>query len=73
MEHSFKTKIQSQNGDSYILKFIEWNQIPMVDEALKSLGEYGEVRLIVEKGRLRFLVTQKSFDALKWQPGTEIG
>jgi hypothetical protein len=73
VEHSCKTKIQTQNGDSYTLKFIEWNQIPMVDEALQSLGEYGEVRLIVEKGRLRFLVTQKSFDALKWQPGTEIG
>jgi hypothetical protein len=71
--HSLKTKIQTQNGDSYTLKFIEWHQIPMVDEALSSLGEYGEVRLIVEKGRLRFLVTQKSFDALKWQPGTQIG
>lgn len=71
-DRSFKTKIQTQSGDTYILKFIEWNQIPMVDEALSSLGEYGEVRLIVEKGRLRFLVTQKSFDALKWQPGTQI-
>ena len=72
-DRSIKTKIQTQSGDTYILKFIEWNQIPMVDEALSSLGEYGEVRLIVEKGRLRFLVTQKSFDALKWQPGTQIG
>jgi hypothetical protein len=41
----------------------------MIDEALGTLGDYGEVRLIVEKGRLRFIVTQKSFDALKWQPG----
>jgi hypothetical protein len=41
----------------------------MIDEALSALGEYGEIRLIVEKGRLRFLVTQKSFDALKWEPG----
>jgi len=72
-DRSIKTKIHTQSGDTYILKFIEWNQIPMVDEALSSLGEYGEVRLIVEKGRLRFLVTQKSFDALKWQPGTQIG
>jgi hypothetical protein len=42
----------------------------MIDEALSALGEYGEIRLIVEKGRLRFLVTQKSFDALKWEPGS---
>lgn len=41
----------------------------MIDEALRSLGEYGEVRLVVEKGRLRFLVTEKSYDTLKWQPG----
>jgi hypothetical protein len=30
------------------------------------------LRLIVEKGRLRFLVTQKSFDALKWKPGSSV-
>ena len=72
-ENSLKTKIQTATGESYTLKFMDWNQIPMVDEALSSLGEYGEVRLIVEKGRLRFLVTQKSYDALKWQPGTPIG
>jgi hypothetical protein len=42
----------------------------MIDEALASLDEFGEVRLIVEKSRLRFLVMQKSFDALKWQPGS---
>ena len=41
----------------------------MIDEALASLGEYGELRLVVEKGRLRFLVTHKSFDTLKWTPG----
>jgi hypothetical protein len=41
----------------------------MIDEALAAVGEFGEVRLIVERGRLRFVVTQKSFDAQKWQPG----
>jgi hypothetical protein len=50
-------------------KFLDSNQVAMIEEALVSLGEFGEVRLIVEKGRLRFLVTQKSFDAQKWQPG----
>jgi hypothetical protein len=50
-------------------RFLDSNQVAMIDEALASLGDFGEVRLIVEKGRLRFLVTQKSFDAQKWQPG----
>jgi len=51
-------------------KFLTDQQIEMVDEALHSLGEFGEVRLVVEKGRLRFIVTQKSYDALKWRPGS---
>jgi len=51
-------------------RFLRPRQIEMIEEALCSLGEYGEVRLVVEKGSLRFLVTQKSFDALKWFPGS---
>ena len=56
--------------DSRLLSFLDQSQVTMIDEALSALGDYGELRLIVEKGRLRFIVTQKSFDALKWQPGT---
>jgi hypothetical protein len=52
------------------LKCLNPKQVQMIDEAVASLGDFGEVRLIIEKGRLRFLVTQKSFDALKWQPGS---
>jgi len=48
------------------------DQVAMIEEALASLGEFGEVRLVVEKGRLRFLITQKSFDAQKWHPGVII-
>ena len=51
-------------------RFLRPSQIEMIDEALCSVGEYGEVRLIVEKSTLRFLVTQQSFDTLKWQPGS---
>jgi hypothetical protein len=49
------------------------SQVDMIDEALSAIGEFGEVRLIVEKGRLRFVVTEKSFDVLKWQPGSLTG
>jgi hypothetical protein len=61
-------RIGKVNPD-HLMSFLDKRQVVMIDEALTALGEYGEVRLIVEKGRLRFIVTQKSFDALKWQPG----
>jgi hypothetical protein len=57
-------------GESNTRHFLTTYQVAMIDEALAALGDYGEVRLVVEKGRLRYLVTQKSFDALKWQPGS---
>ena len=58
-----------ENENVNSLNFLNQRQIAMIDEALSVLGEFGEIRLIVEKGRLRFIVTQKSIDALKWQPG----
>ena len=61
-----------QATNSQLLSFLDQQQVIMIDEALSTLGEYGELRLIVEKGRLRFLVTQKSFDALKWKPGSSV-
>ena len=69
IENPLNIKLLGQDGETITLNFLELHQVTMIDEALSSLGEYGEVRLIVEKGRLRFLVTQKSFDALKWVPG----
>ena len=50
------------------LEFLHHAQIKMIDEALAKVGDYGEVRLIVNRGKLRFLVTQTSHDALHWQP-----
>ncbi len=35
----------------------------MIDEALRCVGEYGEVKLVVQKGRLRFITIAKSIDA----------
>ena len=58
-----------ENENANSLNFLTQRQIAMIDEALSVLGEFGEIRLIVEKGRLRFIVTQKSIDALKWRPG----
>ena len=41
----------------------------MIDEALAATGEYGEVHLVVEKGRLRFVRIQRSLDINKYVPG----
>lgn len=57
-------------GDGRLsLKFLNFDEVTMIDEALDELGEYGEVRLIIQKRRLRFVVTQKSYDAIKWRQG----
>lgn len=40
-------------------------QLRLIDQALGSIPDFGEVRLVVEKGKLRFLVVQKSYDAIK--------
>jgi hypothetical protein len=69
MTSHFPLPQSDSQPDTHPYSFLEDVQIRMIDEALRSLGEYGEVRLVVEKGRLRFLITQKSFDALKWKPG----
>lgn len=61
-----KPKLKDGAGNNVRgLQFLTEDQILMIDEALDSLGSYGEVRLSVRKGRLRFLAMQKSFDALE--------
>jgi hypothetical protein len=59
--------LTENEGSSY--QFLQANQIAIIDEALSSIGDFGEVRLVVEKGRLRYLVTMQSHDILKWKPG----
>lgn len=44
-------------------------QVEMIDEAIGRVGEFGEVRLVIEKGRLRYVCIQQSHDVLKWVPG----
>jgi len=47
----------------------EEKQLRMIAEALKVVGEFGRVELIVERGKLRYIVLEKSFDVNKWHPG----
>ena len=56
-------------GQNKSLVFLTSEQVQMIDDALTSLGGFGEVRLVVEKRILRFVITQNSIDALKYSSG----
>ncbi len=42
------------------LTFLKPHQISQIDDALKEVGAFGEVRLVVVKGRLRFIQIMRS-------------
>jgi len=48
------------------LRFLSLREIILIDQLLSSVGSFGEVRLTVKDGRLRFAASTKSYDALKW-------
>ena len=56
--------------DQDLLQFLKARQAVRIDEDLDGLGKNGDIPLIMEKGKLRFVVTQNSHDAIKWQPGS---
>lgn len=51
------------------LEFLNVDQVKMIDEALGSIDKYGEVRLVIDNKRLRFVICQNSFDAFSYKPG----
>jgi hypothetical protein len=46
--------------------FLKPDEINVIDDLIASLGSFGELRLVVEEGRLRMVASTKSYDALKW-------
>lgn len=63
---NFKQSVQLSE-----LRFLNSQQIQMLDDALSAIGKkgFGCLRLVVEKGRLRFVVMETSYDALKYSSG----
>ena len=57
--------MENDRDRSSRLNFLTASQVEMIDEALAGIGDWGELRLVVKKGRLRFLVTQWSQDGLR--------
>jgi hypothetical protein len=69
-EFSPENKPASKIEKAPRLKYLKARDVHMIDDALAQVGEFGEVHLVVERGRLRFLVTEKSIDVLKWDPNS---
>ena len=42
------------------LVFLDLDQVKQIDRALADMGDFGEVRLIKAKGKLRFIQTLES-------------
>lgn len=66
MENSNPTN-QKAASNSCSSKKLQTPQIELIEQALQQVGDFGEVRLVVEKGRLRFNEVAKSMDVLKLQ------
>ena len=69
MEKEIRSVPHLKRDESVPYRILRTIHIEMIDEALSAVGEYGEVRLVIEKGQLRFIVVEKSYDVLKWSAG----
>ena len=50
------------------LKKLTLEQVKHIDEVLASLGDYGELHLIIQHGELRYINKVESFSARKSGP-----
>lgn len=48
------------------LTFLTPREVYLIDRLLSSVGDFGEVRLTVRDGKLRFVSTTKSYDAFRF-------
>ena len=58
---SSKSKDQSLGGKK--LRMLDMEQVHRIDEMLDSLGDFGELHLIVQHGELRFINKVESYKA----------
>jgi hypothetical protein len=62
-----EAKSFSANLDLSCLEIMTRRDVERVEQALKNVGAFGEVHLVVERGRLRFIRTVKS-ESLNGEP-----
>ncbi len=56
------TRVPHQEVSTLSLKVLSCDQVKRIDDLLSELGPFGELRLIVKKGRVRFIEKVESFD-----------
>jgi hypothetical protein len=52
------------------LRFLDVDQVKQIDQALADMSDFGEVRLIKAKGKLRFIQTLESQEILGRKRGS---
>jgi len=63
MNGSISPKNKEQSLGSKKLRMLDMEQVHRIDEMLDSLGDYGELHLIVQHGELRFINKVESYKA----------
>jgi hypothetical protein len=59
----YEVKTQEmERPDEDSLKVLNYSQVRRIDQLLSELGSFGELRLIVKNGTLRFIQKLESFD-----------
>ena len=61
-----RTLVRLPNGSE--LRMLDLEQVHQIDEMLASVGEYGEVRLVIQNGELRYINRVESHRA--WKPNS---
>ncbi len=54
----------SDPSQTLCLRFLTLEQVQRIDDLLRTVGDYGELRLIVQKGELRYLNKVESHKVL---------
>lgn len=50
-------------SNQFILKRLTADQVQQIDSVVESVGDYGEVHLIIQHGQLRYINKVESFKA----------
>lgn len=69
-----KSQAPDENkAQSEQLEMLTLQQIVMIDNLLKSLGQFGEVHLIVSHGELRFINKVESYKVQRTKIDSQLG
>ena len=62
-----RTLVRLPNGSE--LRMLDLDQVRQIDEMLASVGDYGEVHLVIQNGELRYINRVESHKAWKSNSG----